>query len=136
MAGDSGGSAGPFSYQLNTPSAILFDPYGYMFILDAGNSRMQKWFPGATYGVTVLATTLASPLGMQMDPLGNLAIADTNYHRVQLFAVWCRKFDSFAPIESTSLFSACLEPTTTTTVQPPCKSIRSSHSHVSSFSSL
>lgn len=67
-----------------------------MFILDAGNSRVQKWFPGATFGVTVLAATLSSPLGMQIDPLGNLAIADTNYHRVQFFAVWCRKFFSLS----------------------------------------
>ena len=64
-----------------------------MFILDSGNSRIQKWFPSATFGTTVLAATMGTPLGMHLDVFGNLAVADTNYHRIQLYGVWCRKFD-------------------------------------------
>lgn len=95
VAGDSAGSAGPFSYQLNSPTAILFDNFGFMFILDSGNSRIQKWFPGATFGTTVLAATMSAPSGMRLDLFGNLAVADTNYHRVQVFPVWCRKYFPF-----------------------------------------
>ncbi|CAF4986886.1 unnamed protein product, partial [Rotaria socialis] len=43
-------SAGPWSYQLNTPSAIMMDPYGFIYVLDTGNARVQKWYPGNSYG--------------------------------------------------------------------------------------
>ncbi|CAF5135885.1 unnamed protein product, partial [Rotaria socialis] len=48
-------SAGPWSYQLNTPSAIMMDPYGFIYVLDTGNARVQKWYPGNSYGTTILS---------------------------------------------------------------------------------
>lgn len=83
--------AGPWSYQLNNPTAITLDPYGYLFVLDSNNARVQKWWPGATYGVTVLAATMSAPVGMQLDRTGRLYIADTGYQRILGFAVTCRK---------------------------------------------
>jgi DNA-binding beta-propeller fold protein YncE len=74
---------GPFSYQLNSPTGIMVDQYGYLYILDDGNSRLQKWSPRGTF---------SDPLGMALNPCGNIYIADTNYHRIQSFSVWCRKF--------------------------------------------
>ena len=62
-----------------------------MYVLDSSNDRVQKWMPGASFGITVAATTLASPLGMQFDTLGNLVIADTSYHRILSFGIVCRK---------------------------------------------
>lgn len=69
----------------------MFDQYGYLYILDDGNMRVQKWLPGGTFGTTVLAGTFTDPVGMRIDPIGNLFIADSGYHRVQSFTLVCRK---------------------------------------------
>lgn len=84
--------AGPWSYQLSSPTAILFDPFGFMYILDYGNNRVVKWFPGAPYGTTVVSASFYNPCGMQFDRLSNLVIADTYNHRITSFGVMCRKF--------------------------------------------
>jgi len=91
VAGDPAGSSGPYAYQLSSPTAIQLDQYGYIYILDTANSRVQKWYPGATYGLTVVAATMNSPYGMSFDLFGNLFIADTIYQRILSFAVYCRK---------------------------------------------
>ncbi len=91
VAGDPGGSSGSYSYLLNSPTGIQMDPYGYIYILDTSNSRVQKWYPGATYGSTVISVTMNGPVGMNFDLLNNLFIADTSYQRVLSFSVWCRK---------------------------------------------
>ena len=88
--GGSPNDAGPYAYQLNNPFAITFDPYGFMYILDYGNSRVQKWYPGASYGTTAAAGSLSSPIGMTIDPLGNLVVADSSNHRVVSFGLTCR----------------------------------------------
>ncbi len=76
---------------LSSPTAIIFDPYGFMYVLDTGNSRVQKWYPGASYGTTVISATMSSPSGMKVDLLGNLVIADTSYQRILSFGLTCRK---------------------------------------------
>ncbi len=92
VAGDPAGSSGPYAYQLSSPTAIQLDQYGYIYILDTANSRVQKWYPGATYGLTVVAATMNSPYGLSFDLFGNLFIADTIYQRILSFAVYCRKW--------------------------------------------
>lgn len=82
---------GPWSYQLNSPTALTMDQYGYLYVLDSVNDRVQKWLPFAPFGTTVVATTMSTPLGMQFDTLGNLVIADTSYHRIISFGITCRK---------------------------------------------
>lgn len=94
VAGESTGIAGSFSYQLNSPTAVLLDPFNNIYILDMGNSRIQRWSAGANSGTTVVATTMGSPQGMRFDLSRNIVMADTNYHRVQRFPVWCRTFNS------------------------------------------
>ncbi|CAF5161613.1 unnamed protein product, partial [Rotaria sp. Silwood1] len=89
VAGDTSGTAGSFSYLLNSPTGVMVDQYGSIYILDSGNTRIQKWTSGATFGTTVLTTTLSNPLGMGVSAVGNLFIADTNSHRVQSFSVYC-----------------------------------------------
>ena len=59
--------------------------------MDYGNDRVQKWYPGASYGVTVAATTMYNPYRMKFDRLGNIVICDTDYHRVIQFSLTCRK---------------------------------------------
>lgn len=66
-----------------------------MYVLDFTNERIQKWFPGATFGITVAAANMYYPYGMAMDTEGNLAVADTYYHRVIQFGLLCRKFQIF-----------------------------------------
>ena len=82
---------GAWSYQFNNPTAIAFDTNGYMYILDYSNNRIQKWYPGASFGTTVLSGSMSSPIGMKFDRLGNLVVADTSYHRVISFGLVCRK---------------------------------------------
>ena len=91
IAGQSG-VAGSWSYQFSSPTAITFDQYGNMYVMDAGNNRIQRWWPGSTYGITVVSASLSTPKGMTIDPLGDLLVADEYYHRVVSFAVVCRKF--------------------------------------------
>jgi DNA-binding beta-propeller fold protein YncE len=86
------GVAGSWSYQFNTPTSVTFDEYGNMYIMDSGNNRIQRWWPGSTYGVTVASGSLYNPRGLAFDPSGNLATADYSYHRVVSFAIACRKY--------------------------------------------
>ena len=90
MAGNTG-DAGPYAYQLNSPTSVTFDPFGYLYILDSGNSRIQRWLPRSTYGVTVVSSSMSTPYSMEIDPRGNLAVVDTSYQRVLLFSMTCRK---------------------------------------------
>ncbi|CAF4021362.1 unnamed protein product, partial [Rotaria sordida] len=67
VAGQSG-IAGSWSYQLNNPTHIKFDLMGNMYVMDAGNKRIQRWSPGSTYGVTVVSTTaLLNGIGIAFD---------------------------------------------------------------------
>lgn len=90
MAGEST-VAGPWSYQFNSPTAIMFDQLNYMYILDAGNTRIQKWLPGATFGVTLLTSTMSNPYGLRFDFSNNFVIADTSNHRIVAYNIMCRK---------------------------------------------
>lgn len=82
---------GPWAYQFSSPTSITIDPYGFLYILDFGNERIQKWWPGALYGMTVVAADLSNPYGMAMDPVGNFLIADTSNERIISFGLLCRK---------------------------------------------
>ncbi|CAF5054502.1 unnamed protein product, partial [Rotaria sp. Silwood1] len=82
-------NAGSWSYQLSSPTAVVLDPYGYLYVLDYGNSRVQKWFPGDSYGRTVISATMSNPYGMKIDLFANLVIADTSYHRILSFGLLC-----------------------------------------------
>lgn len=92
VAGDSG-NAGIWSYQLNNPTGITFDIYGYMYILDSGNTRIQKWYPSGTFGQTVISSTLSSPLSFTWDFSNNFYLADTSNHRIVSFNLLCRKLN-------------------------------------------
>lgn len=63
-----------------------------MYVLDTGNSRVQKWWPGAAYGVTVISASMSTPYGIQFDNQGNIVITDTFNYRVLSFAMLCREF--------------------------------------------
>jgi hypothetical protein len=103
VAGSTGNS-GPWSYQFTNPTSITIDTYGYIYIMDFGNSRVQKWYPGGVYGTTVASATMSNPYGMNMDTMGNIYVADTSYQRILLFAVTCRKLLNASKNLQSSLF--------------------------------
>lgn len=95
VAGESG-VAGSWSYQFSSPTAIMFDAMGLMYILDAGNNRIQRWTLGMSYGVTLVSSSMSTPYGFSMDFSNNFVVADTSNHRMISFNILCRKIRSEA----------------------------------------
>ena len=91
VAGSSG-DPGPWAYQFSSPTAIAVDRFGFLYVLDTGNGRVQKWWPGASFGTTVIAGVLSTPYGLQFDNQGNLVITDTSNLRVISLGLTCRKY--------------------------------------------
>ena len=111
---------GLWSYQLNNPTAITMDQFGFLYILDYSNSRLQKWYPGASYGSTVVSGTMNLPIGFRFDRLGNLIVADTSNYRAISYSLLCRKSFFLSFFSNENLCSSFIAPTTTTTTLPPC----------------
>ena len=85
-------SSGSTANKLYGPKAVVLDQYDYVYILDTGNKRVQRWAPGATSGVTIISSTSwNNPTGMRLGPSGSLVLADTNNHRVISFPISCRE---------------------------------------------
>ena len=55
--------------------------------------RIQRWTPGATYGITLVSSTMSNPRGMTLDNVGNLVVADMSYYRISSFSISCRKLN-------------------------------------------
>jgi DNA-binding beta-propeller fold protein YncE len=88
--------------QLSGGMGLAVDSSGNLYVADAGNDRVLKFAPsaGAAAGqrpgnaATVFggngrgagANQLAAPSGVALDKNGNLYVADTLNHRVQMFA--------------------------------------------------
>jgi hypothetical protein len=53
IAGQANGSYGPSANQLYSPSRILLQSNGYIFVADTNNNRIQFWANGASTGTTV-----------------------------------------------------------------------------------
>lgn len=82
--------------QLSTPAAVAVDANGNIYIADAGNNRIEKVSNGVP---TIIAGTgtpgysgddgpainaqLASPLGIAVDYIGNIYVADTGNNRIR-----------------------------------------------------
>ena len=108
-------------YQFTNPTGIAFDPYGFMYVLDTGNSRVQKWFPGAAYGTTVIATSMSTPYGIQFDNQGNLVITDTLNYRIISFCYALPYVSISHTVQFFSFGLFLLAASTTTTTAPPSK---------------
>lgn len=90
------GVAGSAATQLSSPRAVMMDQFNYLYILDTGNNRVQRWLLGATSGVTIVSsTTFSSPSGMRFSSPGNLIVADTSRHRIVSYPITCRKYRSW-----------------------------------------
>lgn len=87
------GAIGSAANQLSSPRAVIMDQFNYLYILDTGNNRIQRWALGATSGVTIASSTsLLNPSGVCFAPPGNLIVADTSRHRIVSFPITCRKY--------------------------------------------
>ena len=90
VAGAASGVTQP-SAQLVNPVGVYVDGPGNIYITDDGNSRVQKWAPGATAGSTVAggngpgsnANQLDGIGGVYVDGKGDVYIADENNNRIQ-----------------------------------------------------
>ncbi len=68
---------------LSSPSDMVVDPSGDIFVTDTGNSRIVEVnAQGAASVLTISGLTLASPTGIAIDGSGNLYVADTGNTRV------------------------------------------------------
>jgi sugar lactone lactonase YvrE len=88
-----GHGAGSAANQLYFPRGLVLDRSGNLYVADSQNSRVQRWAPGATNGVTVAggsygsgADELNTPMGVGVDDAGNVYVLDTNNSRVQRWA--------------------------------------------------
>ena len=89
-----GNGEGSAANQLDFPGGVSVDSASDVYVVDAFNSRVQKWTPGATSGVTVAggngsgaaANQLSIAVGIFVDSAGDVYIADTLNNRVQEWA--------------------------------------------------
>ena len=124
----------PFGYnggggaanQLNGPQGIALDTtinVGYLYIANTNQHTIVQWIP-VTSSVTVVAgtngvlgsnnSTMAYPVAVRIDPLGNLFVVDNNNHRIQLY---CR-FPTVSSTARTIIGTGTLGSTATTLNYP------------------
>lgn len=86
------GSSGSGPAQFNSTIALAMDSAKTFYIVDRYNHRVQKWLQGASSGTTVAGSAIGTlgsglnylykPLDVELDPNGNLYIADGENHRI------------------------------------------------------
>lgn len=94
VAGGNGSGNNPT--QLNTPYGLVYDPVTQSLIVPNYNSNnIVRWPLGVSRRTNLLgdisgsagstATLLNHPIGIAMDPMGNIYVADSSNHRIQFF---------------------------------------------------
>jgi len=94
-----GNGQGSAMNQFYGPLGIAIDSIGNIYVTDAGNKRIQKWAPGASFGTTVAggkdnclqqpcnaANQISSPADVAIDAVGNIYVADSENNRIQKWA--------------------------------------------------
>jgi len=87
------GTQGALAGQLSSPSAIVFDAAGLLYVSDTGNNRVEIFQPDGTFlsklGSAGLDTgQFATPIGLAIDPTSavtRLLVADSANHRIEAF---------------------------------------------------
>ena len=92
-----GDGATAISAQLSYPRGVALDSAGNLYIADTSNHRIRKVDASGTIttvagngtpgfsgdGATAISAQLSYPLGVALDSLGHLYIADTSNHRIR-----------------------------------------------------
>jgi sugar lactone lactonase YvrE len=97
VQGSSGDGGPATNATLNRPTFVVLDPAGNLYIADTSNQRIRRVDVHGT--ITTIAgnglagfsgdggpatdASLMFPLGMAMDSIGNLYVADANNHRIR-----------------------------------------------------
>ncbi|MFK5121481.1 hypothetical protein ACI4DM_26355, partial [Klebsiella pneumoniae] len=79
--------------QLNQPVDVWVDVTGDVYVLDAGNNRVQRWAQNGQYVFTIAGSSAGLsgsfndqfnfPSAMAFDPSGNLFVLDERNLRLQ-----------------------------------------------------
>jgi hypothetical protein len=97
MPGFSGDGGPATKATLTRPTFVVVDPTGNLYITDSANQRIRRVDPNGTIttfagnglagfsgdGGLATSASLMFPLGMAMDKIGNLYVADANNHRIR-----------------------------------------------------
>jgi hypothetical protein len=76
--------------QIATARGLALDPWGYVFVSDSGNNRIQKFSADGVYlskfgSAGAGSGQFSNPGGIAIDPSGNIYVVDTGNNRVQVF---------------------------------------------------
>ena len=94
LTGDANGTISSASNGLFYPTDVILDPMSNMYVVDAGNYRVQLFLAGETNGKTIAGTTgvpgnnaslFGLPYSIVLDSQLNLYVSDYLNHRVQKF---------------------------------------------------
>jgi hypothetical protein len=86
---ESGTDADRFS----SPQSVAFDSDGYIYVSDAGNDRIQFFYPDGTYWTTLGSHGTGTyqfdnPRHITIDDWDYMFVADAANHRVQIYDTW------------------------------------------------
>jgi hypothetical protein len=86
------GSGGNTATQLNHPDCLVIDANNSLYICDHDNNRIQKWFSGATSGITIAGTgagvsvtLVPHPIYIALDKNGYMYVTSDQLHVVLCF---------------------------------------------------
>lgn len=94
LAGHTNGTAGKSTTSLRSPTDVMLDPMGNMYVADRNNHRILFYQAGETNGTIIAGSTgvagmnstlFYSPSSIALDNQLNLYVTDRYNHRVQKF---------------------------------------------------
>jgi len=88
-----GGSKGSADGLLDNPAGVAIDLFGYIYVADTGNDRIQVFTDTGAYsrkfgGYGVTAGLFDGPKGICVTSAGTVYVADTGNNRIQLLNGW------------------------------------------------
>jgi len=116
-----GNAAGTSNTQLSYPIGIYFDSLSNSLLIANFNSQtVVRWVLGASSWTLIAGglnsltgstpTLLSSPVCITLDPMGNLYVADSGKHRIQLFMAGQSSGKTIAGVSTTyGTFSSLLD---------------------------
>jgi hypothetical protein len=131
MPGFSGDGGPATKATLTRPTFVVVDPTGNLYITDSANQRIRRVDPNGTIttfagnglagfsgdGGLATSASLMFPLGMAMDKIGNLYVADANNHRIRRIDL--RGFITTVAGSGVEGFSGDLGPATSASLNYP-----------------